>query len=174
MREDDFLKAEAIVYTSNTGFTEQYAKMLGEETGLPVYSLRQSKSALEEGADIIYMGCIMAGSVKGCKDAQKYYNVKAICAVGVGSGEEQAATVRENMKVKSSTALFALPGGLNKARLGFVERIIISIISKAGIKALISQTERTAAQDITLRLLKDGGSAVSREHLAPVIGWYKE
>ena len=165
------MKVEAIVYTSNTGFTEQYAKMLGEKTGLPAYSSRQAKSVLEEGADIIYMGWLMAGSVKGYKQAQKYYNVKAICAVGIGSGEEQAAKVKENMEINNGTALFALPGGLDMSKLGFINRLIISIISKPAIKALSSQTERNAAQDITLRLLKDGGSAVSAEQLAPVINW---
>lgn len=168
------MKVEAIVYTSNTGFTEQYAKILGEKTGLPVYSSRQAKSNLEEGADIIYMGWLMAGGVKGYKQAQKCYNVKAVCAVGIGSGDEQAAKVRESMALNGSTALFALPGGLDTTKLGFIDRVIISIISKPAIKALSSETKRTAAQDITLRLLKDGGSAVSGEQLAPVIKWYKE
>ena len=30
---------KAIVYTSNTGSTARYAAMLGQETGLPVYSM---------------------------------------------------------------------------------------------------------------------------------------
>ena len=33
------MNANAIVYTSNTGYTEQYARLLGKRTGLPVYSL---------------------------------------------------------------------------------------------------------------------------------------
>ena len=34
---------DAIVYTSNTGFTEKYAKMLGGKLFLPVYSLEEAK-----------------------------------------------------------------------------------------------------------------------------------
>ena len=30
------MEPNAIVYTSNTGYTAQYAKLLGEKTGLPV------------------------------------------------------------------------------------------------------------------------------------------
>ena len=30
------MKPNAIAYTSNTGYTEQYALLLGEQTGLPV------------------------------------------------------------------------------------------------------------------------------------------
>lgn len=37
------MKPNAIVYTSNTGFTEQYARLLGEKTGLPVYPLSEAE-----------------------------------------------------------------------------------------------------------------------------------
>ena len=34
---------KAIVYTTNAGSTEQYAKLLAQETGLPAYSLAEAK-----------------------------------------------------------------------------------------------------------------------------------
>lgn len=37
----------AIVYTSNTGFTAQYAGLLGEKLNLPVYSLDTAKKKLD-------------------------------------------------------------------------------------------------------------------------------
>ena len=33
----------AIIYTTNTGSTERYAKLLAHETALPVYSLAEAK-----------------------------------------------------------------------------------------------------------------------------------
>ena len=36
------MKPTAVVYTSNTGYTAQYASLLGGETGLPVYSLAEA------------------------------------------------------------------------------------------------------------------------------------
>ena len=33
------MRPNAIVYTSNTGYTAQYAALLGKKTALPVYSL---------------------------------------------------------------------------------------------------------------------------------------
>ena len=56
---------DAIVYTSNTGFTEKYAKLLGGKLFLPVYSLEEAKGKLAAGAEIIYLGWLMAGTVKG-------------------------------------------------------------------------------------------------------------
>ena len=52
---------EAIVYTSNTGSTARYAKLLGHELGIPVYSAAEAKKTLPAGAGIIYLGWIMAG-----------------------------------------------------------------------------------------------------------------
>lgn len=55
----------AIIYTTNTGSTEHYAKLLAQITGLPVYSLAEAKKRVFAGAEVIYLGWIMAGSVKG-------------------------------------------------------------------------------------------------------------
>ena len=53
----------AIIYTTNTGSTERYAKLLAQKTGLPVYSLAEAKKRVFAGAEVIYLGWIMAGSV---------------------------------------------------------------------------------------------------------------
>ena len=43
---------KAIVYTSNTGHTAEYAKILGEKTGLPVYALSEAAKQLSNGTEI--------------------------------------------------------------------------------------------------------------------------
>ena len=71
----------AIIYTSNTGHTEKYAMLLGEKTGLPVYSLSEGKKKLSKGEKVIYFGWISAMRVKGLKEARAQYSVEAVCAV---------------------------------------------------------------------------------------------
>ena len=61
----------AMIYTTNTGSTEHYAKLLAQNTGLPVYSLAEAKKRVFAGAEVIYLGWIMAGSVKGYAEAAK-------------------------------------------------------------------------------------------------------
>lgn len=46
----------AIIYTTNTGSTARYAKLLAHETGLPVYSLAEARKKVFAGAEVIYMG----------------------------------------------------------------------------------------------------------------------
>ena len=43
---------KAIIYTSATGHTERYAKMLSEKTGIPAYPAKEAKSALPRGSEI--------------------------------------------------------------------------------------------------------------------------
>ena len=50
------MKPTAIVYTSNTGHTRQYALLLGKQGGLPVYSLEEANSHLSGGSPVIYLG----------------------------------------------------------------------------------------------------------------------
>ena len=74
---------DAIVYTTNTGSTERYAKLLSHETGLPAYSLTEAKKKVFAGAEIIYLGWMMAGSVKGYAAAAGRYQIRAVCGVGM-------------------------------------------------------------------------------------------
>ena len=54
------MKPTAIVYTSKTGHTRQYALLLGEQIGLPPFSLDEAKSQLSAGSPVIYLGRIHA------------------------------------------------------------------------------------------------------------------
>ena len=79
----------AIIYTTNTGSTESYAKLLAQKTGLPAYSLAEAKKRVLAGAEVIYLGWIMAGSVKGYAEAAKRYQLRAVCGVGMGRPERK-------------------------------------------------------------------------------------
>ena len=41
-----------IIYTTNTGSTEHYAKLLAQKTGLPVYSLAEAKKRVFVRAEV--------------------------------------------------------------------------------------------------------------------------
>lgn len=86
----------AIIYTTNTGSTEHYAKLLAQKTGLPAYSLAEAKKRVFAGAEVIYLGWIMAGSVKGFANAAKLYRIRAVCAVGMGQTGTQTDSVRKS------------------------------------------------------------------------------
>lgn len=88
----------AIVYTSNTGSTEKYAKMLSHQICVPSYSMEEAKTKVKPGAEIIYMGWIMAGKIKGYPEAARKYRIQAVCGVGMGQTGTQLAEVRTKTK----------------------------------------------------------------------------
>ena len=85
---------KAIIYTSNAGSTVQYAQLLADELHLPVYSAKEAKKKVPAHSEIIYLGWIMAGGIKGYKDMVKKYNVRAVCAVGMSRTGTQTEEVR--------------------------------------------------------------------------------
>lgn len=57
------MNLNAIIYTSNTGYTREYAQMLGQKLRLPVYALEEAASRLDSGSCVLYLGWLMAGKV---------------------------------------------------------------------------------------------------------------
>lgn len=86
---------KAIIHTSNTGSTAEYAQLLENELNLPVHSLQQAKNKVLSGSEIIYLGWIMAGGIKGYKEAAKLYKVRAVCGIGMGQTGTQLKEVRD-------------------------------------------------------------------------------
>ena len=165
---------KAIVYTTNTGNTERYAKMLGHQIGLPVYALEDAKKSLEKGTGIIYLGWIMASGIKGYKDAEKYFCIRMVCAVGIGATGTQLQEVRNKNQIPASTEFFTLQGGFDMEKLRGVNKLMMSMMVKTAGKALAEKADRTPEEDDMLELMMHGGSRVSMENLSEPVRWYEQ
>ena len=111
------MKAKAIVYTSNTGYTAEYARILSRETGLLVYSLEQARKELAAGSCILYLGWLMAGKVQGYDKAAKLYAMAAVCGVGMGATGSQLEDVRRTNGIGQDIPVFTLQGGYHSEKL---------------------------------------------------------
>lgn len=108
---------DAIVYTTNTGSSERYADLLAHETQLPVYSLAEAGGRLRQGAEIIYLGWVMASSVKGYAAAAKRYSVRAVCPVGMGQTGTQTEQIRAKNNIPAEVPVFTLQGNFDLKKL---------------------------------------------------------
>ncbi|MCI7020729.1 MAG: hypothetical protein MR913_13195 [Clostridiales bacterium] len=106
------MKPTAVVYTSNTGYTAQYASLLGGETGLPVYSLAEAEQNLAQGTPVIYLGWLAAGTVRGYARAAKRFDLRALCAVGMGACGSQTEDVRRANALPGGASPVHITGGL--------------------------------------------------------------
>ncbi len=162
----------AIIYTTNTGSTEQYAKLLSNETGLPVYSFAEAKKCVPAGAEVIYLGWIMAGSVKGYATAAKRYKVCAVCGIGMGQTGTQTDSVRKKTAIPANIPVFTLQGNFDVSSLHGIYRIMMQIMVKTAGKSLAAKENRTPEEDDMLDMMLHGGKRVNIDNLKAVLDWY--
>ena len=163
----------AIIYTTNTGSTEHYAKLLAQKTGLPVYSLAEAKKRVFAGAEVIYLGWIMAGSVKGYAEAAKRYQVRAVCGVGMGQTGTQTDSVRKKSGISVDIPLFTLQGNFDVKKLHGIYRFMMEIMVKTVSKSLATKKDRTPEENDMLDMMRCGGDRVKAENLSAVLEWYR-
>lgn len=166
-------RVEAIVYTSNTGSAAQYAEMLAKETGLAAYSLDEARGKVPADSEVIYLGWVMASTVKGYAAAAKRYIVRAVCAVGMAQPGAQGKILRERNKLPESVPLFQLQGNFDVKKLHGMYRLMMEVMVKTAGKALASKSGRTAEEDDMLDMMTNGGERVRVENLHAVLAWYK-
>ena len=140
---------KAVVYTSNAGHTAEYARILGKNTGLQVYSLKEAIRNLEKKTPIIYLGWLLANSIKGYKKAAGRFNVSAVCAVGLCDTTAAIDEIRKVSLLPESIPLFSMQGGMDKSKL----HGIYSLMIKMMIKGLSSQKERSEQDKRMLELI---------------------
>ncbi len=163
----------AIVYVSETGFTKQYAEMLSEKTGLPVYSADEAKENVKNHSEIIYCSWFMAGSVVGYKKLKKKYDIKAVCAVGLCETGTLLEKTRKANKIPESTELFTVQGGYAPDKLNGIYKKMMNMVAKMLIKKINGFETKTESDIKMLETLEKGGSYVCEENLSAVLKWYE-
>ncbi|WP_319379377.1 hypothetical protein [uncultured Methanocorpusculum sp.] len=156
---------KAIVYESNTGFTQRYALMLSEKTGLPAYLLENAKIELHKGDEIFFLGWVCAGKISGYAKAAKIYSVKGTAAVGIMYLDETTIPqLRENNKI-NDLPLFFLRGGVALDKLSAIKRKLLTMIANNMERAGPKNEGERAVIDI----LRIGGDFVRPENLNEIV-----
>lgn len=165
---------DAIVFVSNTGFTAKYAEMLSAELGYAAMTLKDAKAKLAKGSEIIFLGWISAGLIRGLGKARKLYEVKAVGGVGMGmyTDKVQADLIRQN-KLEAIPA-FYLQGGLNMNKLKGFNRFAMKMMG-----AIMSKTMQKDASNLPpdtadmLDAIKNPKDYVSADKLAAMLSCCK-
>ena len=163
-----------IVYTSNSGYTAQYARLLGAATGLPVTDTAWGADP-HPGREVIYLGWLMAGKLQGYEKAKKQYTIRAACAVGMGpASQANADKLHAALSLPADVPVFTLQGGFDIRKLRGPYKWIMTLKCKQIRKTLEGKDRLSTAQQLTYDMATTGASAVSAENLAPIITWYEQ
>ena len=161
------MNAQAIVFTSGTGFTARYAVLLSQKLHLPAHPLEEALTALPAGTPVICMGWLMAGSVVGYRKAAKHFAIAAVVGVGLGDTGAQDAAARKACKLPDEIPVFTVQGGMDHQKLKGGYKAGISILTKV----MAAKKNRTPDEERMLQLLIKGGDYVSEKELAAVLQW---
>ncbi|WP_297198471.1 hypothetical protein [uncultured Flavonifractor sp.] len=159
------MKASAIVYTSNTGFTAQYATLLAHQTGLPLFRLEDS-SALAPGTEVLFLGWLCAGKIQGLKKAMGRFFIRCVCAVGMAPSQGYAQKLAHDLGL--SLPLYYLRGGYAPARIRGRYRLMMAMM-----KAILSKKTDTQSRE-ALKAIELGADWVSAQQLEPVMDWLRK
>ncbi|MGI6315164.1 MAG: hypothetical protein ACOX17_00535 [Christensenellales bacterium] len=162
---------KAIVYTSNTGYTAEYARLLSEKTGLVALPLEETK--LPAGSEILYMGWLMAGNLQGCKKAAARYTLRCAVGVGMGPSGSQIEGLRKK-EILRELPLFTLQGGFDYGRLRGIYRFMMGTMIRTVGRRLAKKPDITPEEKDMLELMTKGGSRVSPENLQPLLDWLEK
>ena len=161
---------KAIVYESYAGHTKAYAELLSEKLQLPAYSLQEAKAQLTPHTEILFMGWMMAGILKGWKKAKRRYQPKAVCAVGMASHSAEAAQKIGKQNGCGEMPVFMIRGGLDMDKLKPLYRMMM--------EKLLSVLEKKQDRPADMQGLIDVARSkddlpVTEDAVSHVIAWYE-
>ena len=137
---------QAIVYTSQTGHTEEYAHLLSEATGLPAYPLQEAEAALPGGTEVAYFGWVMANSVQGYRKASKRFSIPMLSAVGMAAPGTTDQDIRQRNTIPEDVALFTLQGDLRLDKLRGLHRLMMRMMVASARKTLMEKKASPAEE----------------------------
>lgn len=171
-----------VVYTSQTGFTEKYAKLLGERIQAKVLTLKEAKKKPKEyfaDADcIVYGGWAMAGKVSGSAwftkkiDSWKGKRLALFC---VGASPIDAPDVETCLskaiddEQKQYVKAFYCQGGLCYEKMGTPSRMAM----KAFASMLAKRKNQTEDQKLMAKMVAQNYDISDPKFLDPIVAYVK-
>lgn len=162
---------QAIVYESNTGFTKRYAEALANKTGLPLYSVAESRKSVAKGSDIVFLSWVSGGAVVKLDKAKVYFNIRAVGAVGLSTPtpEREAAIVSHH---QLDVPVYCLPGGFDLTKLHGMQKLAMKVMIRS--LKMQQSAKQSSENDRMLQDMVNGCDYFSDAALEPLAQWVKE
>ena len=168
---------KAIVYKSQTGFTERYARALAEKTGVPAYSVKEAGRHLRKGDDIFYMGWLMAGRVSGMDRIWQKYSVRGVAIVGMspgGNGGLWDIACKNHGFSDGGAPVFYLRGGYAPDKLTGLHKLLMKPMTNSLVKEIREKEHKATAGELEMmNMLLHGGDCFDAAQLDPIAQWFQ-
>ena len=152
-----------IVYETQGGTSKRYAEWLSERIDAECISAKDINDGMD--TDIIYVGWRSGPMITGLKDFALRKNVTAVVCVALERYDEKAMGVLR--KKNGIENIFYVRGGMDRSKLSFGQKLLLSIVS---IKMLFFN--RSPEDREVRRIMDHGGDLSSTEQLDEIVEWY--
>ena len=163
----------AVIYTSQTGFTKQYAEWISEEVQGDCMTVAEAEKKDLSGYDaIVFGGWCFAGSIKKLdwfkkKAVQWADKKKVVYAVGASPLEnpELQEGLRKNFTDEewAQISVFYCPGGLCYEKMSGVSRVMMKMFVRMLAK---NKSEKEQAM---AKMLSKSYDISDRKYIAPIV-----
>ncbi len=162
----------AIVYSSSTGSSEKYAKLLSAALHVPAMPVE--KCPVRKDGEIIYIGWAMAGKVVGYAKTAEKLNVAAVVQVGMSPvSDKLVESVRTKNEIPEGVAVFAKQGAFDMSKLPLPYQLIMKLINKKIVKGLSQKADRTAQEEATYQMALTGKGQPADWDVSDILAWAK-
>lgn len=154
-----------IIYSTNAGSTERYAKMLSEKLSCPAVKISKAGD-IDKDEEVIFMSWLMSGTLQDYPKAKEMFsNIKAVCAVGLFTTEDKLAEIKEKNSIEEE--LFFLHGAFDLKNLTGMYKMMMGMAMKM-IKAKLKESDDPKANKMA-DMFEQGIDLVKAEDLDKVV-----
>ena len=166
-----------VVYTSQTGFTEKYAKWIGNRLGAEVCNLdKVKKKDMNDYDAIIYGGWACAGNISKVawfkKNIENWKDKKlAVSCVG-GSPDDNPEIMPQLQKGFTEEELkyvkiFYFQGGFNYERMPKTSKVMMKLF----LKALKSKKDKTEKDEVMIKMIAQSYDISDEKFVEPLVSY---
>ena len=154
-----------IIYSTNAGSTERYAKMLSEKLSCPAVKINKAGD-IDKDEEVIFMSWLMSGTLQDYPKAKEMFsNIKAVCAVGLFTTDDKLAEIKEKNSIEEE--LFFLHGAFDLKNLTGMYKMMMGMAMKM-IKAKLKESDDPKANKMA-DMFEQGIDLVKAEDLDKVV-----
>ena len=171
-----------IIYSSQTGFTERYAKWLAEELQANTLTIAEAQKKPESFFDdyetIIYGGYAMAGTIHKVKWFQEHidkWKGKKLAAYCVGGSPIENPEVEKALNSHFGEAklarvqLFYCPGGFNYEKMNLPSKAAMKMF----VKMLKNKKDKTEEEKKMVEMVGQSYDISDKKYIEPILEYLK-
>lgn len=171
-----------VIYSSKTGFTEQYARWISEETGCDLIPYKEAKKKKKDFFNsyeaIVFGSWVFGGMITDkewfVKKADEWAGKKlAIFAVGASEADSPDAKKCIDMALsedqRKTVKAFYLPGGLNYDKMNGFSKFILKGVANS----LISKKDATPEEVEKGKALLTSFDGSDKKYIKEIVSFLK-